>query len=255
MSDVHRWNTAVAKITEDDILIRGVDMRELIRGRRFTEVAFLAVRGRFPTDAETRMLDGALVALVDHGLVSSHVAAARYIVSGHPNVVAGIAGGILAAGPNTLSPESAAEFIEEAITLRAAMHATIEAAAAAIVDDVIARRRLIPGIGHVVHKVSDPRTVELRTLAAELGFIGERVALYEAIHAEFQRRKGRELPINADGMLAAILGEMGWAPCAMAGLAVFAALPGILAHVLEEMSSGAPHRFIPENQVTYVGEG
>lgn len=253
MSNVHEWRTAVTYVDEDDIFVRGADLRDLIRNHSFTEIAFLTLRRRFPEPREARMLDAALAALVDHGFVSSHVTAARFIVSGNPSVVAGIAGGVLAAGPNTLSPETAATFLDAAFARHKAMGGTVEESARAIVADVIERREKIPGIGHVTHKVTDPRTPALRAVAEEAGFIGERTRLYEAIHAEFTAAKKRHLPINADGMLAALLGEMGWSAQEMAGLAVLAAMPGLIAHVVEEITGGAPHRFIPNEQVAYVG--
>lgn len=254
MHDVHEWRTAITNVTADDIFVRGIDIRELIGSHSFTDAAFLALRGRFPEKREARMLDAALCSLVDHGFVSSHVTAARFIVSGHPNVIAGLAGGILAAGPNTLSPETAAAFIDRALERHSTLGGTVTETAAVIVAEVISRGERIAGFGHVTHKAGDPRTPALRAVAAELGFIGKRVELYEAIHAEFQRVKKRSLPINADGMLAAVLGEMGWSPREMAGLAVLAALPGLLAHVVEEITTGAPHRFLPEEQVIYVGQ-
>lgn len=253
MSDVHLWKTSITDVTRADIVVRGVDIRELIRAHTFGETAFLTLRGRFPEPRELRMFEAALCSLVDHGFVSSHVTAARFIVSGNPSVVAGVAGGILAAGPNTLSPESAAEFIENALARHRALGGTVESTAAALVAETIARRERIPGFGHVTHKDEDPRTTTLRALAEELGWVGERVRLYEAIHAEFQRAKGKQLPINADGILAALLGDMGWSPMEMAGLATLASLPGLIAHVVEEIRTGAPHRFIPAEQVVYEG--
>jgi citrate synthase len=199
------------------------------------------------------MLNAALASLVDHGFVSSHVTAARFIVSGNPSMVAGIAGGVLAAGPNTLSPETAAKFLDQALERHEKLGGTIDESAKAIVADLLARKERIPGVGHVTHKVEDPRTPALRTVAEREGFIGDRTRLYEAIHREFLAAKKRRLPINADGMLACLLGEMGWSAAEMAGLAVLAAMPGLIAHIVEEMKDGAPHRFIPGDQVAYVG--
>jgi citryl-CoA lyase len=255
MHNVHEWRTSITKVTADDIIVRGVDIRDLITSHTFTETSFLALRGRFPSRQEAKMFDAALSSLVDHGFVSSHVTAARFIVSGHPNVVAGIAGGVLAAGPNTLSPESAAEFIDRALQRHHELGGTIEETATVVVAETIKKGERIAGFGHVNHKNGDPRTVALRAVAAENGFIGKRVELYEAIHREFLRVKKRNLPINADGMLAAVLGEMDWSPREMAGLAVMASLPGLLAHVVEEITTGAPHRFMPEEQVVYFEPG
>jgi citrate synthase len=253
MADVHDWKTSVTYVDQDDIAVRGIDLRELIRDRSFTEVIYLTLRKRLPEPREVAMLNAALASLVDHGFVSSHVTAARFIVSGNPSMVAGIAGGVLAAGPNTLSPETAAKFLDRAMERHRQLGGSIEESAATIVAELLERKEKIPGIGHVTHKIEDPRTPALRAVAEKLGFVNERTLLYEAIHRRFVDAKKRHLPINADGMLAALLGEMGWSATEMAGLAVLAAMPGLIAHIVEEIEDGAPHRFIPNEQVSYVG--
>ncbi len=253
MTNVHQWETAISNVTPTDIFIRGYSIRDLMERLTFTEVAFLTIRGTLPEPKERQMLDAILIALVDHQFVSSHVTAARFIASGNPSVVAAIAGGVLAAGPNTLSPEAAARFIDWAMSRRRELGGSVADAARELVTELIRRRELIPGVGHVTHKEQDPRTVTLRKRVGELGLVGERVELYEAIHQEFVRQKGRWLPINADGMIAAILGDLGWTPEEMAGAAVLAALPGLLAHVVEEIRQRVPHRFLPPEQIVYTG--
>jgi citryl-CoA lyase len=252
MADAHKWQTAISDVTPDDIFIRGYSIQDLMQRLTFTEVTYLTIRGTLPRPSERQMLDAILIALVDHQFVSSHVTAARFIVSGNPSVVAGLAGGVLTAGPYTLSPETAALFIDACMARKRTLGSVGETARV-VVAEMAERGERIPGFGHVVHKVRDPRTVTLRKRAAELGCVGERVELYEAIHTEFVRRKGRALPINADGMIAAILGDMGWSPAEMAGIAVVAAMPGLLAHVVEEIGQRVPHRFLPPEAITYTG--
>ncbi|MBI2202782.1 MAG: citryl-CoA lyase [Candidatus Rokubacteria bacterium] len=252
MADGQTWRTAISDVTADDIFIRGYSIQELMQRLTFTEVTYLTIRGALPRPSERDMLDAILIALVDHQFVSSHVTAARFIVSGNPSVVAGLAGGVLTAGPYTLSPESAALFIDAAVARKQTLGSVADTARV-VVAEMAERGERIPGFGHVTHKVQDPRTVTLRKRAAELGCAGERVELYEAIHAEFVRRKGRALPINADGMIAAILGDMGWCAAEMAGIAVVAAMPGLLAHVVEEIQQRVPHRFLPTEAITYTG--
>ena len=98
-----------------------------------------------------------------------------------------------------------------------------------------AARHAIPGLGHPVHKPSDPRTVRLFALAADNGFFGRHVHLMELIAEEATAAYGRNLPVNATGAIAAIASEMEipWRICR--GLAVMARAIGLVAHLQEEM--------------------
>jgi hypothetical protein len=56
--------------------------------------------------------------------------------------------------------------------------------------------------------------------------VGDKVKMFEAIHAEFVRVTGRQgLCINVDGMLGALMSEMGFRPLQMAAVALLAVLP------------------------------
>jgi citrate synthase len=104
-----------------------------------------------------------------------------------------------------------------------------------VVAAIRAEKRRIPGLGHPTHKGDDFRAVKLRKIAAECGLVGDKVKMFEAIHAEFVRVTGRQgLCINVDGMLGALMSEMGFRPMQMAAVALLAVLPGIMAHVIEE---------------------
>jgi len=166
MSIVYEWHTTITDVAEASICVRGFPLAEIIRTRNFVEVAFLTLRGRFPQPREQRMLEAGLISLVDHGFVSSDVTAARSIVSENPSVIAGLAGGVLAAGTSTLSPENAAAFIEKALEMHRRLGGLLEETASVIVSEIIEKRERIPGLGHVTHKHEDPRVPALRAVAA-----------------------------------------------------------------------------------------
>ena len=104
-----------------------------------------------------------------------------------------------------------------------------------IVESHRASKRVIPGLGHPIHKPADPRTVRLFALAADNGFVGRHVHLVELISEEATAAYGRALPVNATGAIAAIASEMEipWRICR--GLAVMARAIGLVAHLQEEM--------------------
>ena len=100
---------------------------------------------------------------------------------------------------------------------------------------IVARKAVIPGIGHPVHKPIDPRTPVLFGIAERNGFRGRYVALLEAVAAEAERKMQRSLPINATGAIGAVLCELGfpWRICR--GIVVISRAVGLVGHLAEEM--------------------
>jgi citrate synthase len=68
--------TAISGSNPDVIIVRGHDLAaELVGHISFTEHLWLLVTGVRPSEAQRRILDATLVAIAEHGLVPSVVAA------------------------------------------------------------------------------------------------------------------------------------------------------------------------------------
>ena len=218
--------------TTDQIFVRGHDLAaELIGKVSLGDVAYLELTGRLPDARESVMFNALVVTLVEHGLTPSTLAA-RLTYFGAPEALQGaVAAGLLGMGDRFGgSIEQAARTLQDAPPsgdLRAVAHQ--------IVESQNARRQLIPGIGHPVHKPADPRATRLFELAAENGFSGRHVQLMELIAEEATAVYGRNLPVNATGAIAAIATEMGFDWRVTRGLAVMARAIGLVAHLQEEM--------------------
>jgi citrate synthase len=247
------FKTAVSEVGDGWVSIRGYRHDEIIGRVPAASATFLTLVGRLPTNAEARLVDAMLTSLLDHGFVAATVAAARYAASGNPQLVPAVAAGLLAAGQNTLSPEHAYELIAEARELRAANGWDDQRTAAAIVERARAQGRRLPGFGHPVHRGTDFRATVLFELADDLGLSGDASSLYRAIHAEFVRASGKEeIPINIDGCLACLGMDIGLSASQTVAIALLAVLPGLMAHVIEEIEDGVPLRYIENG--SYVGE-
>lgn len=251
---MHEWQTKISRVVEGKVIIRGYSHEGLIGDYSFAEGVFLTLRGELPTPQEARMTDAMLNSLLDHGFVAASVLAARYAASGNPQLVPGTAAGLLTAGSNTISPQHSAEFLDNALKRMRAENLSLEETAKRVVADIRAQKKRIPGLGHPTHKGDDFRAQKLRKIASENGFLGDKIRMFEAIHGEFCTVTGRQgLCINVDGMLGAIMSEMGFRPMQMAAVALLAVLPGIMTHVIEEIEEGKPLRIVRDEDNDYLG--
>jgi citrate synthase len=233
-------HTDVGGSTADAITVRGHDLAGRLMGQvTFTQLAFLLVAARMPNDGETALLDAVLVSLAEHGLTPT-VLAARLTHTGAPESLQGsVAAGLLGAGTVFLGVvEDTAAFLEPIVAAAGPKPAPddLRAAALAAVDARLAERRRIPGLGHPVHTVQDPRTPRIYAIAEQHGLRGPHLAALEAVAEAYRERSGRALPINGAGAGGAALADLGFAPGIVRGFALLARTAGLVAHLAEEMS-------------------
>jgi len=222
------FETSVGTSDADSITVMGRDLAGELLGRTtFTELVFLLVQRRPPSAAETRMLDTVLVALADHGLTPT-VLAARLTHTGAPESLQGaVAAGLLGAGSVFLG------VVEDSVRFLDAIGDDVEGAVA---REVEAGRR-IPGLGHPVHKVQDPRTPRIYEIAEETGLLGPYLTRLREVSAAYASQTGRELPVNGAGVAGAALADMGFPVPLLRGFALLARTAGLLGHLAEEMQS------------------
>jgi citrate synthase len=256
MSTSDWLRTGIGATTADAITIRGRDLAgELMGSVSFTELSFLLVQGTAPTPGQARLLDAVLVSLADHGLTPT-VLAARLTYTGAPESLQGaVAAGLLGAGSVFLGVvEDAAVFLAQIV---AASSGEGDADLRAAADAAVAARRSeggrIPGLGHPIHKVEDPRTPRIYAIAAEAGLLGPNLRALEMVADASARQSGRTLPINGAGAGGAALADLGLAPAIVRGFALLARTAGLVAHLAEEMAQplGMPLFREIDERVTY----
>lgn len=246
------WSSRVSTVTTDKVFIRGYDLESLIGSIPFTSAVYLLIRGHLPSPAQTRVLDGVLSAVLDYALEKPGTVAARYAVSANPSMAAGLAAACLSVGQHTLATESTSTFILAAHANFATSGLTRQQFAAGEVQRMRAAGERIPGLGHPVFKKVDPRAQALKQLAVREGCWGEPAELYEAIHSAFVQLPGKQdIPINDVGVMAAVLVELGFTPAEGTGVAILSTMPGVVAHISEELQSRRPIRIVPRDQVDY----
>lgn len=247
------WSTSVSDVEDSAVYIRGYDLGELIGKLSFASATFLLIRGRLPSAGEAKMIDGVLCSVLDYALKKPGTAAARFCVSSNPSMVAGLATAVLSAGEYSLAPDQTGLFLNA--TFSQTGSGNFEEAANTLVEGVRARKERVPGLGHPVFRYTDPRAQQLKALAVETGVWGELCEWYEAVHKAFTTQANKpEIVINEVGMMGAILAQMGFTPAEMTGLAVISTMPGVVAHVSEELQSKVRIRAISDNEVDYTRE-
>jgi citrate synthase len=234
--------TSLGHAELDRVLVRGHDLTGDLLGRiSFGEMTGLILLGRRPSPDEGRMIDALLVVLVEHGLVKP-VVVARFVYSNAPeSLQAAVAASLMGAGSRHLgSSEWAARLLQEAVPPAVAAADTsdeaIEKAALAIVDAHAGPRTRIAGIGHRTHAGGDPRAVRLFEIARDTGTYGTYCRLLERVATLAGERRGRPLPVNVTGAIAAIASDMGFRWEITRGFALIARTLGSLGHLQEEMA-------------------
>lgn len=240
LSDRSEWlRTSIGSSTPESITLAGRDLPADIMGRlSLTELAYLLLTDRQPTPGELRLLDAVLVSLADHGLTPSALAA-RLTYTGAPEAIQGaVAAGLLGAGSVFLGPTGdTAQFLSDALADEASTEnddETLREIARRAVEVRLAAGNRVPGLGHPVHRLEDPRTPRLYELAQEEGLLGPHLRLLRFVQEAHEEMSGRRLPINGAGAGGALLVDLGVGPGSVRGFVLIARTAGLVAHLAEE---------------------
>ena len=227
-------------MSADRIVVYGHDLVSEVMGRwTFPELAYAALTGgQRPTAGQARMIDVFLTTFMDHGVTPSSLATRLTLLGAPEAMQAAIAAGLCGAGSRYLGTmQLAGEMLMAAVKAhgRITEGTALKRIARGIVDDYRRDRRQIPGLGHPEHKAGDPRTPRLLDIARETDTAGIHCDLLLAVADEFAEATGRRLPLNAAGLMGAIVVDMGLPPEAGRGLAVVSRAAGLAGIVLSEM--------------------
>jgi citrate synthase len=233
-SQAHK-NSAISASNETTILVRGRDLtQELIGKIGFTDHFWLLLTGSFPTAPQRSVLDATLVAIAEHGLVPS-VLAARMTLAAAPEALQGaVAAGILGCGSVVLGSSEAAGIFFASIAQRISAGVTLAEAAKAAVLNCRSEHRPIPGYGHPLHKDFDPRARRLFEVAEDAGGSGRHVQIARAVEELLPDMLGKRLALNVSAAIPAVLLDVGYPLAALKGVPLLARTAGLIAHLLEE---------------------
>ena len=233
------YPTSIGTSDESSITLLGRDLATDLLGQvGFAELAFWLVAMRRPTKGQLRVFEAVLVALADHGLTPTVIAARLTLTSAPESLQGAVAAGLLGGGSRFLGvTEDAGRFLSQTL-------AGADPAPSTDADyDELARRaiaaarsagELVPGLGHPIHKTEDPRTPVLLRLAADEAVAGPHLRLFEAVGRVHADILGKRLSLNGAGVCGAALCDLGFPVPTLRGFALLARTAGLLGHLAEE---------------------
>jgi citrate synthase len=242
--------THISRAYPDRVEVRGKSLTDDLMGQvSFTDYFHLLLVGRLPDDNERFFLDLLLVAIAEHGMMPTNVAA-RMTLAADPNSLQGaVAAGILGAGPVLLgTTEACAKLLEQ----------TKQSGEEPL---AVARRmreagEKLPGFGHPVHKPLDPRAERIFELAHERGIAGDYTELAEQFRGAVHEAWGKPLTLNISMPMAAVLLDLGFPATIVKAVPILARTASLLGHLAEEQqdSIGFAMAKAAEDLVDYQSE-
>lgn len=229
---------AVSRISQaypDRVEVRGRDLCGDLMGRlSFTEFFHLLLTGREPTEDQRFFLDLLLVAIAEHGMMPTNVAARMTLAADPGSLQGAVAAGILGAGPVVLrTSESCARLLEEA-QKGVASGGGPAAVAGDVARAIHAVGGKVPGFGHPVHRPLDPRAERILVLADSRGVSGAHVLLARSLREAVAEVWGKPLTMNVAMPIAAVMLDLGFLADVVKAVPILACTAGLLAHVAEE---------------------
>jgi citrate synthase len=219
----------------DRVEVRGRDLSGDLMGRlSFTEYFHLLLTGREPTDDQRFFLDLLLVAIAEHGMMPTNVAA-RMTLSADPGSLQGaVAAGILGCGPVILGTSEACARLLETAQEKVSSGDAPAAVAGEMARSIHASSGKMPGFGHPVHQPIDPRAERILELADLRGVSGAHVELARCFRDAVAKTWGKPLTLNVSMPIAAVMLDLGFSSASVKAVPILARTAGLLAHLAEE---------------------
>jgi citrate synthase len=225
----------ISRAYPDRVEVRGRDLTGDLMGRlSFTEYFHLLLTGREPTEDERFFLDLLLVAIAEHGMMPTNVAARMTLAADPRSLQGAVAAGILGCGPVVLgTSEECGRLLEEAQE-KVASGGAPAAVAGDLARAIRASGGKVPGFGHPVHRPLDPRAERILELADARGVSGPHVLLTRCLRDAVAEAWSKPLTMNVAMPIAAVMLDLGFPSAAVKAVPILARTAGLLAHLAEE---------------------
>jgi citrate synthase len=218
----------ISQAYPDRVEVRGRDLTADLMGRlSFTEYFHLLLTGEEPSEDQRFFLDLLLVAIAEHGLMPTNIAARMTLAADPDSLQGAVAAGILGCGPVVLgTSEACARLLGEAVVSGREPEE--------VARSIHAAGGKVPGFGHPVHRPVDPRAERILELAEARGVNGAHVLHARGLRDAVARVWGKPLTMNVSMPIAAVMLDLGFSSDAVKAVPILARTAGLLAHLAEE---------------------
>jgi succinyl-CoA synthetase alpha subunit len=221
----------------------------------FSSLVYRAVTGETTVEPRRRrLIEAMIVASVDHGVTPPSAQAAILAASVRASFEMALASGVGAiTDVHGGAGGKAAAFFRQCSERAASAKIDVAEAARALLTEYMRGGKRVEGLGHRVH-TRDPRRDVLWRLSEQAGLAGTCIAASKVVGAEFAKLRGLDLPINVDGVIGAIVADLGLDPDLAKALFIFGRVAGLAAHYFEEVASQTQMRRIHFADAVYKGK-
>ncbi|MHA2203576.1 MAG: citrate/2-methylcitrate synthase [Candidatus Hodarchaeales archaeon] len=240
----------LASILGNKSILENIDINQ-----PFSHVIYQVLTGQSVIDRKKAgVLEAMIVASVDHGVTPPSAQATIIAATVRAAYEVAVAQGVSAitdvhGGAGT----KAAQFFQKCTALAKEKNIELSEAVHENVSIYMKEGKRIQGLGHRYH-TRDPRRDVLWIKAKHAGIANECVEISKIITDIFKRVRGINLPINVDGVIGAIIADMGLDPTLAKAVFIYGRIAGLSAHYFEEIASQPQMRRINFSEAVYKGE-
>lgn len=234
MTQKKPWRTAISRFDDASVEIAGYKHEDLIRKLDFTSMLFVLFQQRIPSDAEVRVLNAMMVSVIDHSIVASSAVTRIVAASGVP-LQASVAAGILTIGDiHGGAGQELSRRLEEWVSQARRDGVPLREKATQLVRALRETGERVEGYGHPLHPKGDARVDAVIAVAREVDLVGPHLQLALHISDAIQAASGKALPLNIDGVVAALASDLGFSWRLGRAFIFIPRSAGLAAHAMEE---------------------
>ena len=220
----------------------------------FTGIIYRAVTGEKDfEDKQAKLIEAIITTCVDHGATPPSAQSTLLAATVRPSYQVGIAAGVGAiTDVHGGAGGQAATFFTKVVKTAEAEKIDFSEATVTVLNEYMRAGRRVGGLGHRIHTI-DPRRTPLWNTCDEYGLSGKCIEVSKIVTDIFEKVRGMSLPINVDGVIGAIVADLGLHPDLAKALFVYGRVVGLSAHFFEEVASQPQMRRINFGDAVYKG--